>query len=187
MPGPERIGSDTPSCHAKDRISCQNGCIVFAGPLPLRPLQEEDVPLPGALEDDPGAVRDALEGIPGLVGHLNSCSLHSVRHCASSARLRPSILAFVHCHGQRPSPARGVGFGRPQRTGGSARPMFPRSGGSCHSENPARPAARPGPKWLPSPFLESCGMAAGCRLQTSPARKPVSSKLRKRSCQVVCG
>lgn len=83
MPSPERIGSDTPNCHAKGRISCQHGCIVFAGPLTLRPLQEEDVPLPGALDDDLGAVRDALKDIPGLAGNLNTRSLHSVRRCAS--------------------------------------------------------------------------------------------------------
>ena len=78
-PSPEGIGADIPSCHAKDRISCQHGCIVLAGSIRLRPLQEEHVPFPGALEDYCSAMRDALKDVPGLAGHLNPRTLHSVR------------------------------------------------------------------------------------------------------------
>jgi len=78
-PSPERIGADMPGCHAKGRISRQHGCVVLAGRIRLRPLEEEDVPLPGALEDYRSAMRDALEDVPGLAGHFNPRLLHSIR------------------------------------------------------------------------------------------------------------
>ena len=88
-PSPQGMGADIPSCHAKDRISCQHGCIVLAGGIRLRPLQEEHVPLPGALDDDCSAMRDALKDVPGLPGHSDPHTVHSKCALCISNRLLP--------------------------------------------------------------------------------------------------
>ena len=73
-PSPEGVGADIPGRHAKGRTPRQHGCIL-AGPIRLRPLQEEHVPFPGALEDYRSAMRDALKDVSGLAGHLNPRTL----------------------------------------------------------------------------------------------------------------
>ena len=89
-PSPQGTGADLPCCHAKNRISCPHGCIVPAGWIRLRPLEEEHLPLPGALEDDCSAMRDALKDVPGLPGHLNPHTVHSKGALCISNRLLPS-------------------------------------------------------------------------------------------------